>query len=108
MLIPPTWSKVEHQRQLSSVWRRAAYELNQAERIVVCGYSLPGSDSFFRDLVAISGSDAHRLRNFYVFDPDANVRTRFERFLGPGALQRFRFEHWKFADSYDKFWREFF
>ncbi len=65
-------------------------ELADAENVFVIGYSLPPSDHFFPLLFGLGTVGAAPLRRFWVFDPDSNLSKKFERLLGPGALQRFR------------------
>jgi len=89
LIVPPTWSKGEYYRQIGGVWRRAAQELGEAENIIVIGYSLPASDSFFPLLFGLGTVGNKPLRRFWVFDPDEKVGDRFRTMLGPGALQRF-------------------
>jgi NAD-dependent SIR2 family protein deacetylase len=91
ILVPPTWNKSEYHKALSSVWGRAAKELQDAENIFVIGYSLPPTDGFFRYLYAISTVSETPLKRFWVFNPDTTgiVEKRFRELLGPGAAQRF-------------------
>jgi NAD-dependent SIR2 family protein deacetylase len=101
VLVPPTWSKTEYHRALSSVWARAAKELGEAENIFVIGYSLPPSDAFFRHLYALGAVGEATLKRFWVFNPDnsGEVEDRFVKLLGPGAQQRFRYFPRTFDDS---------
>lgn len=89
-LIPPVWSKSGRHQELKSVWERAATALSTAEHIVVCGYSLPSSDQFFRYLFALGTMGESRIKSFHVFDPDVAVHERFRALLGAETLQRFR------------------
>jgi hypothetical protein len=90
LIVPPTWSKGEYYRQLGKVWSHAAQELGEAENIIVIGYSLPRSDSFFPLLFGLGTVGDQPLRRFWVFDPDEKVGDRFREMLGPGAQQRFK------------------
>jgi hypothetical protein len=89
MVVPPTWNKASHQAQLSQIWSAAAAELQHAERIMVCGYSLPPSDHFFHYLYALGTIGSASLREFRVCDPDGDVEGRFDRILGQQARGRF-------------------
>jgi len=93
VLVPPTWNKAEYQKLLSSVWRRAARELQTAENIYVIGFSLPPTDEFFRHLYSLGTVGDTILQRFWVVDPDpaGTVEQRFRCLLGPGAEQRFSF-----------------
>lgn len=89
-VVPPSWNKTQYHPQFKAVWSRAAKALSLAAKIVVIGYSLPESDSFFRDLLALGLAGSARLRSFTVIDPSKDVADRFEALLGPGIRGRFR------------------
>jgi len=84
-IVPPTWSKGEHHRQIREVWRNAANMLKDAENIIVMGYSWPESDQFFHSLFALGTVSPTFLRRFWICDPDEKVPDRFRRLLGPQA-----------------------
>jgi hypothetical protein len=92
-LVPPSWNKTQYQQQFKQIWRHAAKELSEADDIRVIGYSLPQSDAFFRDLLALGLAGTSRLKSFTVIDPLADVAERFQTLLGPDARGRFR--HYK-------------
>jgi NAD-dependent SIR2 family protein deacetylase len=96
VIVPPTWSKTEHYREIDSVWKRAAKHLAEAETIVVIGYSLPPTDQFFRYLYALGTMSDTRLRRFIVCNPDVRpaIKTRFRRLLGQAT--RSRYEYWPY------------
>jgi len=93
VIVPPTWNKTEYHQDLSNVWSRAASELSEAENIFVSGYSLTESDPFFRYLFALGSVGKVMIKHFWVFDPDEQntVRPRFEKLIGSGIKDRFRF-----------------
>jgi hypothetical protein len=99
VIVPPTWNKSEYRSGIDHVWRRAAAELQTASTIVVCGYSLPESDSFFRYLYGLGTAGRTLLERFWVFDPSPDVRGRFQSLLGPGAQARFEFRPRSFEDA---------
>ncbi len=103
VVVPPTWQKGAGHRALSEVWQRASEVLSTAENIVVIGYSLPESDAFFRYFYALGSVGTRPLKSFLVFDPDPDVRERFQRLLGNGALRRFEFYPIQFGESIGKF-----
>ena len=72
-VVPPTWNKSQYHGELESVWKAAARGLSTAENIIVCGYSLPESDQFFRYLYALGTVGELRLKNLGVFDPNEEV-----------------------------------
>jgi hypothetical protein len=90
-VVPPTWNKSQYHAELETVWKSAAAELASAANIVVCGYSLPESDQFFRYLYALGTVGDLRLKNIWVFDPDVAVKERFNKLLGQAASPRFKF-----------------
>jgi hypothetical protein len=99
-VVPPTWNKSQYHSKLELVWKAAAAELATAENIIVCGYSLPPSDQFFRYLYALGTVGDLRLKKFWVYDPDTTgaVRQRFETLLGQAVMPRFEFFPLKFED----------
>jgi hypothetical protein len=99
VIVPPTLSKGEYQRVLSSVWRHAAKELREASRIYILGYSLPETDQFFRLLFGLGTASDIPLREVVVMNPDLGVEPRYRKMFGPGALARFRFERQNFGDA---------
>lgn len=54
-------------------------------------YSLPSTDSFFRQLYALGTVGPIPLKRFWVFDIDPTREEVFRKLLGPGARERFRF-----------------
>ena len=90
-LAPPTWNKTLHHRQLETVWKAAAEELSTAENILVCGYSLPETDQFFRYLFALGSVSHVRLKRFWVINPNREVEARFQQLCGQSTASRFRF-----------------
>lgn len=104
-IVPPTWNKGQHHHGIAPVWRRAAEHLREAEEIIVCGYSLPDSDPFFRFLYALGTVGERRLKRFAVYDPDpgGHVTDRFRGLLGRGAERRFESSRVTFATAVDGF-----
>jgi len=91
-IVPPTWNKTMNRKGIENVWRCAAREFSEAETIIVIGYSLPETDYFFRYLYGLGTISERILRAFWVFDPDPDngVSGRFQKLLGPAAINRFR------------------
>lgn len=88
---PPTWNKTQYHTQLESVWQAAARELSDAENIIICGYSLPDTDQFFRYLYALGSVGGSGLKKLWVINPDLKVKQKIESLCGPLALSRFSF-----------------
>lgn len=88
-LVPPTWNKTQYHEKFSRIWKRAAAELAEAQEITVIGYSLPLSDGFFRDLLALGLADGARTWKFTVVDTSEDTMQRFRDLLGPDVLPKF-------------------
>jgi NAD-dependent SIR2 family protein deacetylase len=101
VLVPPTWNKTEHHEALSQVWRRAAKELEKAERIFIIGYSLPSTDTFFRLLYALGTVSEKTLKQIWVYNPAKEPDVRFSSMLGPGAKARYQYHLLTFDDAID-------
>jgi hypothetical protein len=99
VIVPPSWNKSDHHRTISKVWTRAAKELSDASSIYIIGYSLPETDSFFRQLYALGTVGETMLKRFWVFNPDRSRENVFRSMLGPGARDRYRYFDLKFSDA---------
>lgn len=100
LIIPPTWNKTAHHGQIDKVWRRAAHEMEDAEHIFVLGYSLPDTDWFFNYLYGLGVEMTTPVEGFYVYNPDTDVRGRFQRLLGPGVIQKFHYSDASFERAF--------
>ena len=80
LLLPPTWRKT-FGMQLSVVWRRALASIQQADRIVVVGYSFPETDLHIRYLLAAGLMTSRRSPSIWVVNPqkglERKIRTTF-------------------------------
>jgi len=101
ILVPPTWNKTDYQGALAQIWKKAAEELAEAENIMVVGYSLPETDSFFRYLFSLGSQSPTRIKRFWVFNPDPSreVEKRFRQLIGRGIEGRFIFYRENFDDA---------
>ncbi len=99
-IVPPTWNKTAYHEQIEVVWKRAALELKDAENIFVLGYSLPSTDLFFNYLFALGVDMRTILKGFYVYNPDPEVKTRFENLLGSGIIGRFQPKVFNFESAF--------
>lgn len=99
VIIPPTWNKLAYQGNLANVWRRAARELSDAKEIYVSGYSLVGTDAYFRYLFALGAIGPSRIRRFIVADPDPSheVEARFREVLGQDTIKKLEFRRVEFS-----------
>jgi hypothetical protein len=87
VIVPPSWNKTSVGDALRPVWRRAATELGDARNIYVIGYSIPQTDLFFRDLLAIGLKGGSRIERFWVYDPAEEVRNRYRTAIAGPVLQ---------------------
>ena len=105
-LVPPSWNKTQYWEQLVEVWSAAAHALSTARHLTFVGYSVPETDSFFRDLLALGLEGPTRVRSFDVVNPDERAAARIRGLLGPDVESRFRhlpmtFEDW-LDNEFDK------
>lgn len=70
VFVPPTWSKSPVQAGIPEVWNRAVSELESAEQIVVIGYSMPPTDTFFQYLIALGMRKNLKLKRVVIVNPD--------------------------------------
>ncbi len=102
VIIPPTWNKSNFPDDLLDVWRQAAKELEEADSLIIIGFSLPETDIFFRHLYALGTVGEVPLKRFWVFDPQERggiVETRYRSLLGPGANSRFKYHDITFEEA---------
>ena len=69
-IIPPTWSKRVAKSPLVRVWTSAVQALKSASQIVVVGYSLPNTDTFFQYLLTLGLASNPQLQRVVVVDVD--------------------------------------
>ena len=86
-------------RSWAHVWKQAAIELEDAEYIVVIGYSCPESDAFFRYLYALGTSGLRRLKRFVVIDPGSEIEGRFRGMLGQDVARRLAYYPFVFSGA---------
>jgi len=92
LIVPPSWQKNSYYQKIRPVWTSAAKLLSEAENIFVIGFSLPETDSFFKYLYGLGTIGSSTIKRFWVFNPDENIKARFQDLVGPGAESRFNFE----------------
>ncbi len=103
ILVPPAWEKTHYQKSLSPVWARAAKCLGDANKIIIIGYSMPETDSFFKYLFALGTDSKTHLKNVLVINPDnsGDTKNRFEKLFGPGLRNRIKFKEKTFKEAVD-------
>lgn len=90
-IVPPSLGKDRYRGLMESAWRHANRALSEAENIVVCGFSLPATDTFFRYLFANAMRGQTRTKRVRVYDPSHAVEERFRSLLGQSLMERFSF-----------------
>lgn len=80
MIIPPMQGKEYDQPPFSSIWKYAAEKIQNIERVVLLGYSLPFTDfaavALLRRILFTSRAED---LEFYILNPDRTVSMRVEK-----------------------------
>ena len=97
ILIPPTFNKMEYNKRIINVWRQASLELTKAENILICGYSHPETDNFFKYLFALGISGESIIKRFIVYDPDQELEKKYRNILGRSLEEKYIFEETYFG-----------
>lgn len=95
-IVPPTWDKTRYHIAIGKVWEAAAKELSNAENIIICGYSFPPTDEFFKYLYALGSISNTRIKRFLVYNPDQKTEQRFKDLMGIETAAKFHFEQMSF------------
>ncbi len=82
-IVPPTWSKRVEKSPVVPVWKRAVKEVSEAAQLVIIGYSLPPTDTFFQYLLALGAWNNKGLRRVVVVNNDdsEDFRNRYRNVL---------------------------
>ena len=91
-VIPPTWSKMVEGSPLQKVWLRAVEEIKTAYQIVVIGYSMPPTDTFFQYLLTLglqANAGFHRVVVVNKDNSDA-LKERYRRVFSRSLMDRGR------------------
>jgi hypothetical protein len=87
---------MEHNKRIINVWRQASLELVKAENILICGYSHPETDIFFKYLFALGISGDSIIKRFVVYDPDEKLMEKYRNMLGRSLEERYIFRKMPF------------
>ena len=98
-IVPPTWNKTEYHTKIGNVWQRAAKELSEARNVFIIGYSMRGSDLFFRHLFALASSRGPLIDRLWVINPNADAYRRFQEIAGNKVRPRLSHRAAAFAPS---------
>lgn len=90
IIIPPTWSKLVTKTPLVTVWAEAVNQIRNAFQIVVIGYSMPLTDTFFQYLLTLGLASNPRLHRVVVLNKDdsGEFKTRYERVFARSLKDR--------------------
>jgi hypothetical protein len=87
LLVPPTWRKA-FGLMLNRVWARAVAAIQQAERIIIIGYSLPKTDVHIKYLLAAGLMLNEKSPTIWFVNPDKKLKSRVqEMFWGKTKRQ---------------------
>lgn len=86
-IVPPAESKSELRRAMAPIWKKASDAIAKADWIIVCGYSMPTSDAFFRHFLTVSLLSDKLVRRFAVVDRSPEPCERFASMLGPAISE---------------------
>lgn len=95
IIIPPTWSKTVGNSPIANVWKSAVEEIQSAFQIIVIGYSMPQTDTFFQYLLTLGLAKNNNLHRVIVINRDnsepfrARYKAVFSRSLKDRGRLRF-------------------
>lgn len=87
-IVPPTWNKAGYGNKVTPVWTAAYHEIKDAARVIIIGYSLPETDSFFKYLLALGLSENDSLQQIIVVNPDEGAQERYQNFIASHFKRR--------------------
>jgi hypothetical protein len=99
VIVPPSERKATERALLQGIWQEGATVLSTADVIVAIGFSVPPTDTFFREFFALGSMGPAVLRHFYVYDPDSAVEERYRNLLSGHAATRFQFRPLQFVQA---------
>lgn len=93
VIVPPTWNKTQYHNQLSNVWNHAANELNTADNLVIIGFSIPETDTFFKYLLGLGLMNGKRIREIIIINKDDSdgIKKRYNDLFGYGISSRLKY-----------------
>ena len=92
LVIPPTWSKAISNPELAAVWAAAVEEIRSAFQIIIVGYSMPATDTFFQYLAALGLTGNPNLHRVVVVNKDNSddLKDRYRRVFSRSMYDRGR------------------
>lgn len=112
LIIPPTWSKNLNGTPLGRVWEEAVKAIENAFQLIVIGYSLPSTDTFFHYLITLGLASSQNLRRVVVINNDDSdeFKFRYKKVFSAGLSQhpeKLKFRIKTFKDFIDTDMEEF-
>lgn len=96
LIVPPTWNKFQYQQLIGGVWEKALEEIREAHRIIVIGYSLPPTDTFFRYLLTLGCCTPFEPEIIIINPDEETAKPKYEKFID----QYYRAYNFKFHKIY--------
>lgn len=90
-IVPPAESKRDERSKLKKLWKTIASEVKKADVFLVIGYSLPDTDTFFKQFFALASDSSHVAKSFFVFDVSKRSIEKVHSMLGPSLLECFTY-----------------
>lgn len=103
VIVPPRWDKDRFYSEiLNNIWRKAFSKLLNAHEVNVIGYSLPESDIYARNLLAIS-LFYNKALHINVINSNEKTLNKYEEFLKYANVSpdRYSFVRYKFKEYID-------
>jgi NAD-dependent SIR2 family protein deacetylase len=92
-LVPPTWSKAVLGTPAGKIWKQAVNEIGEATQIVVIGYSLPPTDTFFQYLLTLALASNPRLNRVVIVNRDGQeLKERYIQIFSKSLWDRNRLD----------------
>jgi NAD-dependent SIR2 family protein deacetylase len=90
IIIPPTWSKVIENSPLIKVWETAVEEIKNAFQLIVIGYSMPPTDTFFQYLLTLGLFSNAKLHRVVVVNKDnsEDLKGRYKKVFSRSLQER--------------------
>ncbi len=82
LILPPTWQK-NPEKWLQKTWSEALSSISEATNIVIIGYSMPETDSYFKHLITSGLSKNRGVHKLVVIDKSESVVEKYKALFSP-------------------------
>lgn len=82
LILPPTWQK-NPEKWLQAIWQEALQSLSEATNIIVVGYSMPETDSYFKHLITAGCAKNRGIHKLVVIDTAQSVADKYKSLFAP-------------------------